>query len=194
MQDSPSTLRVRENQRRSRARRKDLLESLQKRVREFELQGVQATLEMQQAARKVAQENQQLRRLLALHGVSREEVESFLRSVDQPNAAECCPTTGPEPRVPSLTCTPQRTVAPSVPDTTLSPRNSVAQGPRTCPLPTAASVTGGRYLTSCETAASIIVEMSGHKDRELVRAALGCKSKEDCKVKNTTVLQVMGEL
>ncbi|KAJ8111219.1 hypothetical protein OPT61_g6139 [Boeremia exigua] len=72
-------IRIRDNQRRSRARRKDLIKDLQTRVQEFELKGVAATQDMQRAARKVAQENERLRTLLARHGILKEEVDSFLR-------------------------------------------------------------------------------------------------------------------
>lgn len=46
---------------------------------------------------------------------------------------------------------------------------------------------------SCETAASIIIEMRGDGDIEAVRASLGCKGREDCTVRNSTVLQIMDE-
>jgi hypothetical protein len=65
-------------------RRVELMQSLQCRVQEYERQGVAATQEMQRAARKVAQDNVRLRSLLALHGVSSEQVESFLRDSDAP--------------------------------------------------------------------------------------------------------------
>lgn len=78
--DTPSSTRVRDNQRRSRTRRATLLDDLQTRVHEYERQGVTATLDMQRAARRVAHDNVRLRNLLALHGVSREEVESHLQS------------------------------------------------------------------------------------------------------------------
>jgi hypothetical protein len=73
-------VRIRENQRRSRNRRKELIEDLQKRVLEHERQGVAATQDMQRAARRVADENLRLRSLLARHGVLQDEVESYLRS------------------------------------------------------------------------------------------------------------------
>ncbi|KAF2623713.1 hypothetical protein BU25DRAFT_414176 [Macroventuria anomochaeta] len=76
-------IRIRDNQRRSRARRKDLIKDLQTRVQEYELKGVAATQDMQRAARKVAQENERLRTLLARHGILKEEVEFFLRSCEQ---------------------------------------------------------------------------------------------------------------
>ncbi|KAI0100636.1 hypothetical protein GGR51DRAFT_563970 [Nemania sp. FL0031] len=67
------------NQQRSRARRKEYVEALEARVHEFEHREVQATLEMQRAAREVAWVNERLMELLAARGVSREEVDEFLR-------------------------------------------------------------------------------------------------------------------
>ncbi|KAL8406221.1 hypothetical protein RB596_004891 [Gaeumannomyces avenae] len=72
--------RVRDNQRASRARRRELLESLQRRVADYERQGAQATLEMQQAARTVAVENRRLRELLAAYGVPQAEVDEYART------------------------------------------------------------------------------------------------------------------
>jgi len=46
---------------------------------QLEQQGIQATFEVQQAARKVARENQQLRELLASLGISNEDVNNYLR-------------------------------------------------------------------------------------------------------------------
>lgn len=80
--DTPSSIRIRENQRRSRNQRKELIQDLQRRVQEYELKGVAATQEMQRAARKVAEENSRLRSLLANRGVTRDEVEAYLRSFD----------------------------------------------------------------------------------------------------------------
>ncbi|KAF2176864.1 hypothetical protein K469DRAFT_742759 [Zopfia rhizophila CBS 207.26] len=170
-QDTPSSIRIRENQKRSRARRKDLLESLQKRVQDFELKGVRATHEMQQAARRVAQENERLRSLLALHGVLREEVDSYLRSFDESGAANCPQVTSMKTPVPCQS---------STPDTAEANMATMARF--------------GKLETSCETAARIIIEMGGDKDRDLVRASLGCSGRDDCNVKNTTVLQVMGDM
>ncbi|KAI0450647.1 hypothetical protein F5B21DRAFT_417282 [Xylaria acuta] len=69
----------RENQQRSRARRKEYLASLEARVRDFENREVQATLAMQRAAREVAWVNERLMELLAARGVPRDEVDGFLR-------------------------------------------------------------------------------------------------------------------
>ncbi|OAL42677.1 hypothetical protein IQ07DRAFT_686210 [Pyrenochaeta sp. DS3sAY3a] len=86
--DTPSSTRIRDNQRRSRMRRTEHLHSLQERLQEYERQGVAATLKMQRAARKVAQDNVRLRALLALHGVPSEQVESFLRSSDEASTSK----------------------------------------------------------------------------------------------------------
>lgn len=58
---SPNPARVRENQRRSRARRKEYLEELEARLRSYESLGVQASIDMQLSARAVLAENARLR-------------------------------------------------------------------------------------------------------------------------------------
>ncbi|KAF5557930.1 bzip transcription factor [Fusarium phyllophilum] len=82
---NPSAVRIRDNQRRSRARHKEYVEGLQKKLQDYERRGVEATLEMQQAARSVAVENSRLKILLGYHGITNEDVEKFLQSFpDQP--------------------------------------------------------------------------------------------------------------
>lgn len=76
----PPAVRVRENQRRSRLRRTELISELQQRIHEHNQRGVQATALVQEAARKVVWENTQLRRLLIERGVSEQEIESCLRT------------------------------------------------------------------------------------------------------------------
>ncbi|KAF4975031.1 hypothetical protein FZEAL_8130 [Fusarium zealandicum] len=79
---TPESLALnRENQRRSRARQRDLFEDLQSRVREYERRDGQATLEMQRVARAVAGENAALRSLLAAKGVAAHEVEAHVEAV-----------------------------------------------------------------------------------------------------------------
>lgn len=88
---NPAAARIRENQRRSRARRKEYVEGMEKRLAELERRGVEATLEMQQAARTVAVENSRLRLLLQREGVSSADVASFLDTFaheDQQHAAQ----------------------------------------------------------------------------------------------------------
>ena len=73
-------IRNREIQRRSRARRKDYIDDLERRVWQYQRDGVHATAEVQAAARKVADENYWLHSLLAKHGVSTAEIQEHLDS------------------------------------------------------------------------------------------------------------------
>lgn len=75
----PLADRVRENQRRSRARRKELIHELTDKLRDFEKREAQATVAMQRAARRVLWENEQLRDLLAIKGVTKEEISNHLQ-------------------------------------------------------------------------------------------------------------------
>ncbi len=78
-----STTRIRDNQRRSRARRKAYLEELEAKVRTYEAQGVEAASEIQTAARKVVEQNQELKeeneRLRRLLGEYERRWEEHLR-------------------------------------------------------------------------------------------------------------------
>ncbi|KNG91135.1 hypothetical protein ANOM_000563 [Aspergillus nomiae NRRL 13137] len=74
----PPSLRIRDNQRRSRARRREYIQDLEERLHKFEALGVQATREVQAAGRKVAVENTLLRSLLKLRGVSDRDVQEYL--------------------------------------------------------------------------------------------------------------------
>ena len=58
---STNPVRVRENQRRSRARRKEYLKELEARLRSYESLGVQASMDIQLSARAVLAENTRLR-------------------------------------------------------------------------------------------------------------------------------------
>ena len=77
-QEIANVARVRDSQRRSRARRKEYLQELGARLRKCELHGIEASAEIQVAARKVADENRKLRGLLALHSVGKDDIEAYL--------------------------------------------------------------------------------------------------------------------
>ncbi|CCF40100.1 hypothetical protein CH063_10762 [Colletotrichum higginsianum] len=79
---SANAIRIRDNQRRSRARHKEFVDELQRKVQEYEKRGIEASLQMQKAARDVAIENSRLRALLASRGVSNDQVDAYLRSFD----------------------------------------------------------------------------------------------------------------
>lgn len=75
-----SSAQNRERQRRSRARRRELIDDLSRQLDEYKRRDAQATQEMQRAARAVSDENQRLRALLRLRGVSPSEVRRYLAS------------------------------------------------------------------------------------------------------------------
>ena len=77
-QEKANLARIRDNQRRSRARRKEYLQELEGKFRNCELLGVEASSEIQSAARRVAEENKRLRALLRARGVGDAEVDEFL--------------------------------------------------------------------------------------------------------------------
>ena len=68
-----------ENKRRYRARRKEYVSDLERRLAEAREQGVDATMEVQLAARKVVEENERLRELLRLAGFAVEEIDVWAR-------------------------------------------------------------------------------------------------------------------
>ncbi|KAJ6088234.1 hypothetical protein N7486_009495 [Penicillium sp. IBT 16267x] len=79
-----ASARIRENQRRSRTRRKEYIQQLEQRLSAFEKLGVEATQEVQKAGRKVATENDLLRSLLMLHGITKSQIEEYLESRRRP--------------------------------------------------------------------------------------------------------------
>ncbi|KAL1901879.1 hypothetical protein Sste5346_001584 [Sporothrix stenoceras] len=85
--DEANLARIRDNQRRSRARRKEYQQELEQRVRAFEEQGVEASTEVQHAARRVADENKKLRSLLQQNGVSHATIEAYLKGTSTDSSA-----------------------------------------------------------------------------------------------------------
>lgn len=69
---------MRDNQRRSRARRREYLSELEDKYRNCELLGIEASAEIQRAARHVAEENKQLRVLLRATGLADHEIDAQL--------------------------------------------------------------------------------------------------------------------
>jgi hypothetical protein len=86
LQEKANLARIRDNQRRSRARRKEYLQELEARLRQCELQGIEASAEIQLAARRVADENKKLRMLLNQNGVGDDNIEAYLQSTASPDA------------------------------------------------------------------------------------------------------------
>jgi hypothetical protein len=290
-----------------------LIKDLQTRVQEYELKGIAATQDMQRAARKVVQENERLRALLAQHGVLQEEINAYLRSFDQPatpdeaevtvvrlrsvnssseyppgpqtpnrmyydsgragsvqahtvkqsfqtshsrsiqplrsqpgiqkmisaevvttscsnadaranpnpytitntysntspntyNNTNSCASTNkcakplPPPRP---TCLPQPQPQPQTwePDKPpyIQPATEDAECPNTadcfCPPPSAPARQENRsgLEISCEAAATIIAQMRGDGDRVAAKASLGCRSDEECTIRNSTLMQILDD-
>ncbi|KAF4964984.1 hypothetical protein FSARC_7162 [Fusarium sarcochroum] len=121
---NPSAVRIRDNQRRSRARHKEYVEGLQKKLQDYERRGVEATLEMQQAARSVAVENSRLKILLGYHGITNDDVEKFLQSFPDQPASDAAKAT-----ISQATSGQQPALAPKIPLQPLS-RAPSADPPR----------------------------------------------------------------
>lgn len=71
--------RLRENQRRSRARKKEYLLSLEARFQACQRTGIEANIDIQIAAKKVVRENLILRGMLKMRGVTDGEIEKTLK-------------------------------------------------------------------------------------------------------------------
>lgn len=78
-QEKANLARTRDNQRRSRARRKEYLQELEARLRQYELHGIVASSEIQLAARRATDENKKLRGLLAQYGVGDDSIKVSLQ-------------------------------------------------------------------------------------------------------------------
>ncbi|KAL7275257.1 hypothetical protein RUND412_001802 [Rhizina undulata] len=101
----PRLTRIRNNQRRSRARRKEYLEGLEERWKKCQEMGVQANVDLQKAARKVIEENRLLRSILRESGMPDDLVDSRLKELNtQAIAAAAQDAAPPEVSSPSMPC------------------------------------------------------------------------------------------
>lgn len=122
MAANPAAARVRENQRRSRARRKEYIQDLEARLQRYERHGVDVTIEVQTAARKVARQNVMLRSLLNSFGVTDAKIDEYLAYAEEHNSS---PSSAPEKRV--LAAAP-------------APATGSATAPETSPVTSAATL------------------------------------------------------
>jgi hypothetical protein len=207
----------RQNQQRSRARRKEYLASLEARVRGFETRELQATLAMQRAAREVAWENEQLVELLAARGVSRREVDAFLRRQregrgDLVDAAARSRASTLRSRGGSSEDADQAGDAGSSRDDLAAcdgvdddggvsgvhvsgadGQDGDAGTSKPASHTTTTTEDSRALVTSCDDAATIIADFQGHGDVSHVRKVLGCGDATECHVKNTRLFQLMDE-
>ncbi|KAL1959575.1 hypothetical protein VTO42DRAFT_1610 [Malbranchea cinnamomea] len=205
MTTSAST-RIRDNQRRSRARHREYVRSLEERLRRFEKEGVQATLEVQLAGRKVAEENKLLRSLLRLHGVGDADIEAYLRAhragselLDWSSDAQPSPNTSgfnsqdTEKTICSMAqdspgaCVASEHSRPWMPsavpvktrntdDTYEENRSPVSTSSYLSRQRTSTPETRSGHATPCEDAARIIASMRHDSDLHAMRAELGCSA------------------
>ncbi|KAF3087269.1 hypothetical protein TWF569_008956 [Orbilia oligospora] len=211
MADKPAKARIRDNQRRSRANKKEYVASLEQKIAEYNAQGVQATIEMQTAARAVALENERLRKLLGEVGVSSERINSYLQSfsvspepqtqrLEIPKCMQCeklpriagsCvgPCGGSRKPTDKRVLPPPDMPEPKVRE--VRPAEIFKTGPSFC------SEYGGDTTleTPCEAAASIILQMKGHGDKSTLYTKFGCRSGSigSCTIKNTDLFRIMDE-
>lgn len=274
----------RESQRRSRARRTEVMNDLKKQVEDYQRQGAVASLEMQKVAQAVAFENQRLRNLLKLHGVSQDDIERYIATTPAPSSSTqaisyepsslkcraCGSTSIVAEKLPISSSAGQADVGSNIsqqdsfpPQPAASVRSRAISSPRadkktavraasTAVVLPARSTTPHEFRdkrdqkeshnghqshlrtsymgngkdksseseislniktpllmprdthyaskekdhteameTSCDTAASILVDLHHHADTERARAALGCKGPNSCTVNNIKIFQLL---
>ncbi|KAF3169460.1 hypothetical protein EYR41_007678 [Orbilia oligospora] len=215
MDQKANAIRIRNNQRRSRAKHKELVNSLQQRLREYEAQSIQASAEMQRAARKVALENKRLRMLLQQKGVSSAEVDRYVSSFEsglQFEAPRDLVSRHRKSQNFALNEIYQKVVSHSpgssenegVPSNmddgvvTLGSKNmtlgdTIAKS-RCEGIESSTSPADSGFETSCEKAADIILQMRGDDDEQSVFSRLGCGRPGSCTMRNTTIFQLLDEI
>lgn len=211
---APSAARIRENQRRSRARRKEYLQELEQKLRKCEQAGVKASVDIQLAARAVAEENERLRdengrltkegeklrgeneRMRAiLDGYRQERAEAFICGEYVARAS----SHGTEDAGSEAASQLQDSTRPQVeePTTTTKGKEIYTQlTPRQPESPPGVSYVHqnnemviGDDTSSCEYAAHIITSMRADISTDDVRKDLGCggdiREWRKCKVDNS---------
>lgn len=88
MSDATRTSRLTENKRRYRARQKEYVADLERRLAEARVQGINATTQVQLAARKVVAENGRIRELLRLAGFADEDIDVWAKPNHGGNKAD----------------------------------------------------------------------------------------------------------
>lgn len=180
----PSDLaRIRDNQRRSRARRKEYLQELESKFRICERTGAEASSEIQAAARVVAEENKRLRLLLKQHGVRDPNVEEG-QSNQAANLEEMLnayrPCNGIDVR--------ERRSAPPQSQQPIHYEPLPSSDPFVPIQPSLHSSS-----TSCYAVASVIRSVRPHMGAEL-EAQLGCSDGRDCNIPNARAFDLLDRL
>ncbi|KAI0485263.1 hypothetical protein GGR56DRAFT_669746 [Xylariaceae sp. FL0804] len=186
----------RQNQQRCRARRREYVADLERRVGEYEARDARASAGMQRAARAVGWRNERLIALLESKGVSRAEIDAAVHG-EPPNAAadeESAPgpvsSSGHEVRAFDGSAQPAAGhFEPAAEDD----ERLVVCDPTSGGSTSRVAAPGPRrpYLTSCDDAANIIANFQGHGDAVQARRILGCENVRSCHIKNTQLFELM---
>ena len=176
-------VRVRDNQRRARARQKEYTQELEEKVRWHEQRGIEATLEMQKAARCVVEDNGRLKAENKTLLEENMELRRLLQVFQSQNGIQ-----KEQGRRDST-----RSAADPLRGTACVEQNQASQADRQ--EPKAAILTEPEVDTSsCEYAAHIITSMRADVSPDDVRLELGCDSSQrgdTCKVDNSRLFQAM---
>ncbi|MCJ1277501.1 hypothetical protein MMC21_005314 [Puttea exsequens] len=184
--NSPDPARVRDNQRRSRARRKEYLQELEAKLRKNESLGVQASIDIQSAAKAVLAENARLKkendqlkdenermRVLVKNGEGGYQGQVYgSTTVKQSKDFRPCGKPEHSSHDAMVTAKARDSFAASLaPAQEEAPKNSN-------------KLELNQDTTTCEYAAHIITSMRADVSTEDVRAHLGCGSGGKCKIDN----------
>lgn len=205
---TPASLELnRENQRRSRARHRDFINDLQRRVQEYEERDAQASAEMQRVARVVAEENAFLRELLAVKGVERDEIQGFLdarraqqmvssRSVEASPVHSHSHSRSQQPSWEQIKFqSPEPVFVKAVDAERQMPGYyGFADDSTSSTGSTLREQSQSRDEMHCSEAASILAQLRGGSDRSAAHAVLGCAEGMNCSIRNTDLLHVMDKL
>ncbi|ENH65212.1 hypothetical protein FOC1_g10000875 [Fusarium oxysporum f. sp. cubense race 1] len=179
----------RDAQRRSRARRQELIADLQSRLEEYERMGVEASIEMQRVAQAVSVQNQRLKDLL---GVITQT--SAMPTDDPPQGSSWSAPSMAGDAAPMMSNLIPPTAGRNQPSST----EPLSSAPTDVLSPLSDSFHSGNQSepleTSCDKAAEILVEFHSHTDPSWARAALGCRGDNSCSVKNTKIFQLMDHI
>ena len=168
---------------------------MRRQLQDYRCRGATATREMQLAARKVKAESVRLRILLARCGVPPDEIQAFVElpdeALDPRELAQASRQTAASN--PEFGSTSQPVCGPQSSrhcNTNAHPECGVDKS-KDYDTPGATSDDTTPLETSCKAAADLIADFQGHEDVANVLMMLGCSGTNDCRVKNTTVFQIM---
>jgi hypothetical protein len=192
---SNQTIRNRLHQRTHRARRQQYIKELEEKVQKYELATVEATVQVQNSARFVLEENAALRRLLREKGVAEEEIDEYLSST-RDRVTRLSGTVSAikgQDELPDQE-TPLR-------DAAMTPalRTTKNRVRLTCVLPQEGAQDGGNIYNNqpdtmdCYEAAAIITGIRTASTVADVRQELGCGTQGQCSVQNAEVFQALSE-